>query len=110
MLMCNETVTLIHHIKDVDGDTYTCTVYECASWYKKRTISTSEKGASPSNTYDARIMTNEDIAAELGDYVAFGIVKEVTKPSDIKDLDCFRITAISDNRRGMLKHWRFSGQ
>jgi hypothetical protein len=110
MLECTETVTLIHHEKGVDGDTYICTTFEGASWYKRNTITTSGDGAKPVNTYEARIMTSEDIGASLGDYLARGKVESVYKPSDLAGLDKFRITAIGDNRRGPLSHWRFSGQ
>lgn len=111
MLECNKTVTLIHHEKGVDADTYTCTVYDGASWFKKNTIVTSADGAKPVNTYVARIMTNEDIKCELGDYLALGTVSKVEKPSQLKEFDSFRITSIGDNRRGVhLAHWRFDGQ
>ena len=110
MLECNNTVTLIHHEKGVDGDTYECTVYHDASWFKKNTITTSADGAKPVNTYVVRILTNEDVKCELGDRLALGVISKVEKTSDLKDVDSFRITAIGDNRRGVLAHWRFDGQ
>lgn len=110
MLMCNQTVTLVHHVKGVDSDTYICTPYGNASWFKKRTISTDGDGAKPINTYETRIMGNVEIFVSLGDYVVLGIVSSVEKPSDLETLDHFRITAIGDNRRGGLAHWRLSGQ
>lgn len=110
MLGCTETVTIVHHKKGVDNDEYICTVKQDASWYKKNTISTSGDGAKPVNTYDVRILSTDDNLAELGDYVVRGIVDNITKPADLKGLDCFRITAIGDNRRGSLAHWRLSGQ
>ena len=109
MLGCDKTVTLIHHEKGED-DNYICTVFENASWFKKITISTSGDGAKPANTYEARIMDKEDIPAALGDYIALGVVEAVEAPSDLAEIDHFRITAIGDNRRGSLAHWRFSGQ
>lgn len=109
MFPCYEVVTIIHHNKETDTDTYTCLTYENASWFKKTTISTSKEGAKPSNTYEVRIMTKEEINVSLGDYVALGAV-EVQKPSDLKNVDHFRITALGDNRRGRLPHWRLSGQ
>lgn len=109
MLGCDKVVTLIHHDKSED-DVYICTVLEGASWYKKNTITTSGDGAKPANTYEARIMGTADIPAALGDYIALGVVESVETPSDLAELDKFRITAIGDNRRGGLPHWRFSGQ
>ena len=110
LLLCNETVTLIQHIKGTDADTYKCTVCEGASWYKKTTITTSAEGARPTNTYEVRIMGGENITPALGDYMALGVVNAVEKPADLKGVDHFRITAIGDNKRGRLAHWRCSGQ
>lgn len=110
MLMCDQTVTLVRHEKGDDGDSYTCTTYGGASWYERNTITTSGDGAKPSNTYEVRIMTQEDIASSLGDYVVLGEIAAVSKPADLKNLPHFRVTATGDNRRGRLSHWRLSGQ
>lgn len=108
--MCNQTVTLIHHVKEKDGDSYTCKAYGCASWFEKRGISTSGDGAAPSNTYEVRIMTQDDVSPSVGDYVVLGTVENVATPSDLAKHDHFRVTAVGDNRRGKLAHWRLSGQ
>lgn len=110
MLMCDNTVTIVHHVKGVDSDTYICTPCGRASWFKKRGITTDGDGAKPTNTYESRIMGNDNIFVALGDFVVLGIVSDVEKPSDLNDFDHFRITAIGDNRRGGLPHWRLTGQ
>ena len=110
MLECNNTVTIIHHNKEADEDLYTCTFFEGASWYKRNTIATSADGAKPVNTYEVRIMGTDAIKVSVGDYVALGKIISVEKPYDLKAVDHFRITAIGDNRRGHLAHWRLSGQ
>ena len=110
MLECNKTITVIHHDKTSDDDDYICTTHDNASWFKKNTITTSADGAKPVNTYDVRILSNEDITVSLGDYIALGVVSNIGAVSDLKNIDHFRITAIGDNRRGSLAHWRFSGQ
>lgn len=110
MIACDNTVTIIHHNKNIDDDTYICTVFSGASWFKKTTISTSAEGAKPNNTYECRIMGADDINAALGDYIALGEVESIESPAELKNTDHFRITAIGDNRRGKLPHWRFSGQ
>ena len=110
MLMCDNIATLIHHEKGIDGDTYICSTFDRVSWHKRNTITTSGDGAKPANTYEARIMTADDINVSLGDYLARGKVEGIEKPSDLAGLDKFRITAIGDNRRGGLAHWRLSGQ
>ena len=110
MLGCTETITLVHHIKD-DDDTYTCHTVNNASWYQKTTITTSADGAKPVNTFEVRIFSEiSGVVPALGDYVVKGIVEGIEKPSDLKNEVYFRITAISDNRRGGLPHWRVSGQ
>ena len=110
MLQCENVVTIIHHNKETDIDTYTCTSIEGASWFSKTGITSLADGAKPSNTYEVRIMTAEKLNISLGDYVALGIVLDIQKPADLKSVDHFRITAIGDNRRGKLPHWRLSGQ
>lgn len=122
MIGCYNTVTLIHHIKTVDGDVYECIPVSRASWFRKTTISTSGDGAKPSNSFECRILVDgegipcfesvksNEFTPALGDHIAFGIVSGIEKPSDLKNLDCFRITSIGDNRRGGLPHWRLSGQ
>lgn len=110
MLGCTETITLVHHVKN-DDDTYTCHTVENASWFAKTTISTSADGAKPVNTFEVRLFGEiSDVEPSLGDYVVKGIIDSVETPSDLKNKVYFRITAISDNRRGGLSHWRVSGQ
>ena len=109
MLECTNTVTVVHHIKGADGDTYTCAVYDNASWFSRRTISTSGDGTKPANVYEVRIMVVEEITVSVGDYVALGAVN-VVAPSALAGYDHFRLTAVGDNRRGKLAHWRLSGQ
>ena len=111
MLGCNQTITLVHHVADDNSDVYICHTVNNASWFAKNTIATSGDGAKPVNTYDVRIM--EDLAGhipELGDYCVLGVVEHVEKPADLKDVEHFRITAIGKNFRGVLPHWRVSGQ
>ena len=109
MLECNNTVTLLHIDHNSDDDELQCIILENASWFKKNTITTSGDGAKPVNTYESRIMTDRDIPISLGDWLVLGAVEGVEKASDVT-ADKFRITAIGDNRRGILGHWRVSGQ
>lgn len=109
MLECNNTVTLLHIDHNSDDDELQCIILENASWFKKNTITTSGDGAKPVNTYESRIMTDADIPFSPGDWLALGAIESAEKASDVT-ADKFRITAIGDNRRGMLKHWRVSGQ
>ena len=110
MLGCTETITLVHHVKD-DDDTYTCHTVKNASWFSKTSISTSADGAKPVNTFEVRLFDEiSTVEPSHGDYVVKGIVNNIETPHDLKNKVYFRITAISDNRRGGLTHWRVSGQ
>ena len=109
MIACDQTITLVKHVTEKDGDTYTCTTVNGASWFSKTVITTSGDGAKPANTYDVRIVGNVDIDPTPGDYIALGVVDGITKPADLKGKTHFRITSVGDNRRGSLPHWRVGG-
>lgn len=109
MIACDQTITLVQHTAEDNGDFYSCTVLNSASWFSKTVITTSGDGAKPANTYEVRVFGNEDISPAPGDYVVRGVVKSVTKPADLKSVEHFRITSVGDNRRGSLPHWRLSG-
>ena len=113
LLMGDQTITLIKHTKEADGDTYACYTMPNASWFSKTTIVTSGDGAKPANSYTVRIPSEYfpvGILPDLGDYVARGVVTRVTKPADLKGVEHFRITSIGANNRGNLSHWRVDGQ
>ena len=109
MIACDQTITLVHHTAEENGDLYSCIVLSGASWYSKTVITTSGDGAKPANTYEVRVFGTNDISPAPGDYVVKGVVKSVTKPADLKGVEHFRITSVGDNRRGSLPHWRLSG-
>ena len=113
MLMCNESVTLIHLERYDDGERYNVTIIEKASWYGKRVMMQTTKGAEPQNTYTVRIPDTcvPDQLPVKGDYMVRGThageVKRI--PADIAKEEYFCITAVADNRRGQLKHVVVSG-
>ncbi len=109
MLACDQTITLVQHIAEENGDVYKCVTVDGASWFSKTVITTSGDGAKPANTYEVRVLTGADLAPSPGDYVVRGVVKSITKPADLKGAEYFRITSVGDNRRGSLPHWRLSG-
>ena len=112
LLLGNQTVTLVKHIK-ADTDTYACYRMSGASWFAKITITTSGDGAKPVNTYISRIPAEcfpSGVQPAMGDYMVRGVVTAISKPSDLKGLDHFRITAVGANNRGGLAHWRVDGQ
>jgi hypothetical protein len=111
LIGCNETITLVHHVKGDDDDIYECHTTGKASWFSKNTITTAADGAKPVNTYEVRVFGELfGVIPAVGDYVVKGVIDSLATPSELKNTEHFRITAISDNRRGNLAHWRFSGQ
>ena len=55
MLMCNETVTLVRHIRETDGDRYEGTVLNGVSWHAKSAVTETAKGLTAANVFKCRI-------------------------------------------------------
>lgn len=112
MLMCNEVVTLVRHIKLEDTDQYDCVAINGASWYSKTAISSTSTGVTSANVLTSRLpnrLLPDGKRPQKGDYLVRGTVTGVSSPADLKDMEYFRITAIGDNRRGRNPHWLVSG-
>lgn len=113
MLACTETVTLVHPIREDDGDTYFCTVIHGASWYRKAAIIADGDGAKPAPVCKVRIPAENmprGITPEEGDYVVRGELEGVQRaPADFSEREYMLATVVGDNRRGALQHWSLSG-
>lgn len=113
MLACAETVTLVHPVREDDGDTYVCTVIQGASWYRKAVITPDGDGARPVPVCKARIPAGdmpEGITPEEGDYLVRGVLETVRRaPADFAEREYMLATVVGDNRRGRLRHWFLSG-
>lgn len=110
-LACTETVTLVHHVKTADTDSYVCYPIQGVSWYEKTETAVSADGAKAVNVYKVRIpeAVLPSCLPEKLDYLVKGEISGVLKPADLKDESFFQITAVSDNRRGSLPHVAVSG-
>lgn len=111
LLEGNQTITLVKHDKG-ETDVYSCYTLEGASWHGKTVIVTSGDGVKPSNAFTVRIPAAnmpDGVKPDEGDYIARGVVSEITKPGDFKDIEHFRITSVGANTRGLLSHWRVDG-
>lgn len=109
---CSETVTLVHHVKEIDADTYACYPINGASWYEKVQVSTSSDGATPKSVIISRIPVENlpECLPEVSDYLVYGSVAAVARPSDLRGMKYFKITSVSDNRHNrLLPHVRVSG-
>lgn len=113
MLLCTETITLIQPQRTDDGEAYLLTEIIGASWYGKRVVTQTTKGAEPQNTYIVRIPESNmpaGVMPKRGDFVIRGIVEEIKHaPADFADREYFCVTSMGDNRRGRLRHWVVSG-
>lgn len=113
MLGCTETVTLVRHLREDDGDRYECVPIPGASWFRKTAIAVSPEGAKPVSTCVCRIpegVLAKGAAPAVGDFLVHGPVAAVSRPPvDFRDLDYMQITSVGDNRRGRLGHWRVDG-
>ena len=98
-MLTNKVITIYHF--NEQNDAYAPVWQGKAHVYLKRGISGSKSGIEPANTTVCRIATTGTLTAENGDYILIG--KGGTEFDREK---CLMITAISDNRRGSLPHWR----
>lgn len=113
MLACVESVTLVK----CDGETYTATVIDGASWYDKTQIKVEGAGLAFANAVKVRIpadVISEDMPLpEVGDHIFRGALPEgvtLKRPSDLAPFHPRKIMAVADNRRGGLPHIAVVGQ
>ena len=113
MLMCNENLTLVRHIREDDGDRYECVPVSGGSWYRKKIIAIGTDGARPVNTCQCRIpdgVLPDGVSPRVGDYMVRGTVGAVSRgAADFGSLDYMLISSVGDNRRGRFQHWAVSG-
>lgn len=103
MLVCNETITVVHGT----GFGYDCTVFFGVSWYDKTAVSMEGSGLIFDNMVKIRIPVDSIGAQrfpEVGDHVIHGAVYEIASPADLATHAARRIMSVGDNRRGRLQH------
>jgi hypothetical protein len=108
MLSFNRTVTLVHHDQLPDADIYRCTVIPGCSWHGNESIAPSAAGGdAPRMQYTVRIPERRVPATlpQCGDYMVYGTMTACSGPDDLNKRLHFRISQVSDNRRGRtLRH------
>lgn len=113
MLVCAETVTLVHPVRGDDGDAYICTVIHGASWYRKAVVVLDGDGAKPVPVCKVRIPAEnmpDGAVPEEGDYLVRGVLEAVQRaPADFSQREYVLLTTVGDNRRGRYPHWFLSG-
>ena len=102
MLCCNETVTLVRHFAERDGDRYECEVIVGVSWYGRRGSVPTGDGFEPRDEYTVRIPAQRvpEPLPKADDYLVRGILAKYTGRRCLEGREHFRITFVGDNRRG----------
>ena len=85
-LACTELVTLVHHVKTADSDSYVCYPIQGVSWYAKTETAVTADGAKAANVYKVRIpeAVLPSCLPEKLDYLVKGEISGVLKPADLK--------------------------
>lgn len=113
MLACTETVTLVHPVREDDGDAYTCIAIHGASWHRKAVVALDGDGAKPVPVCKVRIPAEnmpEGAVPEEGDYLVRGVLEAVERaPADFAGREYVLLTTVGDNRRRRFPHWFLSG-
>lgn len=103
MLGAGETVTIVRHLREKTGDSYSCRVIVGVSWFGKRGDKPSEpNGAAPNHSYSVRIPGSKvpDVLPRPGDLAVRGILPFYESPKSLEGFEWFRIGQVGDNRRG----------
>lgn len=116
MLLCNETVTLIRHIAEKQGDSFTCTAICGVSWHGRTVIKPPSQmgnnGVELENVIRVRIPEAhmpDGLRIQTGDYLVRGVLESVNSLRDLQKYEFMKALAVTDNRRGRLRHWAVSG-
>lgn len=110
MLMCDETVTLVH----LADEAYTMAVIRGVSWYAKAKLALEGKGLTAAHVVTVRIPAeNLPPGAVLrgGDHLLRGeAAGPIGTPADLAKYEGMKILTVGDNRRGGLPHWVVTGE
>ena len=115
LLACTETVTLVRHVQNPDGDSYERETIHGCSWHEKTGGSLSASGEQPNASVIVRIPA--DVAPvqlpAIGDYLIKGNLPPRTQvdPGNLARLNAylprlnaFRISKVGNNLRKPLPH------
>lgn len=100
-MITNKSITVWHIRDDLEG--YTRQYFPQVSFYgSDKMIHDGTDGFYHQTSYSIRIPTTHDVKIFVGDYIRVGKHTD-TAPDAGTDL---KVMAVSDNRRGINKHWR----
>ena len=118
MLNANETITVIHHTRTADGDTYTCHTFT-GSWFAQLRSAVTTGGLQSARTVRARIPAAPDSAGAAllrtfapGDRMIRG-KRETCTAREFAALgrtgEGFSVLDIHDNTRAIPPHFYLEG-
>lgn len=111
MLDCNQTVTLLRHTQQRDGDSYEAVVIPGCSWDYTDADALGSTGEAPASVYT--VMMPEEVVTVLpapGDFLALGAAPGAVSRRDLEGLPYFRVSGVSDRRKGVfLRHVKVVG-
>lgn len=116
MITNNTDITLYHRTYDpaLRADTWQRTQFQGCNWYGCRAVTVGNNGldaaSKQTNLYTVRIPGQKALQAAPGDIVIRGLFEdERPQEAQKRAAESFLVTAVRDNRRGMLPHWKLEG-
>lgn len=116
MLTNNACITLYHKVYDpaLRGDTWKRTQFQGCNWYGCQAVTVGNNGldaaGKQTNLYTVRIPGQDALQAAPGDIVVHGLCEdERPQEAQKRAAEGFLVTAVRDNRWGMLPHWKLEG-
>ena len=119
MLRTEEPLTLVHHIKGADGDTYTCTTVQ-GSWYRQNLAAVTANGLQAARRVRCRVPTWNLGSASLAALAALVPGDKILRgQADCPDGATFAalgrtqgaatVLDVHDNTRGAFPHYYLEG-
>lgn len=116
MLLADESITIYHKTFNPETRMDDWKPYHyVGSWFEKRAATPASNGLNAADSLIVRIPAANirgEIMACPGDIIVRGKVSDpITGPTQLDPYRRFEITAVRDNRRGVLsmQHWKIEG-
>lgn len=113
MLACGKTVTLVRHVDEMDGDSYTMEIIRGVGYTEETKIQQDGKGIISADICTVTIPQDATAATPIkDDHVALGELSAPPKSiAELKrcGLHVYRVTSVNDYRGGILGHWELIG-
>lgn len=117
MLHASEAITVIHHVRESDKDTYTCRTFS-GSWYEQLRTAVTTGGLQSARTVRVRIPAEQSSGSTLldfispGDRMLRGIMASCTSAEFAalgRNHQAAAVLAVHDNTRAIPPHIYLEG-